>query len=166
MKLLRPTEDAEKDADISSLMVDARRKLLPFADPSWIAHSPQLFKGLETAIEQIATRRQQIAVRSQPATPSVGSTFMPVMPHHAPSIPSTGPATIPSPLQRQSPESPNLAMPPQGAGLPPIATQSESHVSTQSIRAVCAYVQTAHFLNSSCTGTWVCHTFHNDGSFR
>ena len=148
MKLLRPTEDVEKDESISSLMVEARRKLLPFADPSWISHSPQLFKGLEKVVERIATRRQQIAARSQPATPSLGAASVPVTPHHALFISPAVPAAIPSPSQQQSPSQEGLhsAAPSQGAGLPTTATGSESRVPTQSVTTVCVYVQTAHLL--------------------
>lgn len=167
MIVLGTTEKVEEDVDISSLMVEARRKLLPFADPSWITHSPQLFKGFENTLERLAMRRQQAAARSQPATPFLGSTSMPVTAHHALPISSPVPAAIPSPSKQQShsQEALHSATPPQGARLPTTVTESGSRIPTQSVRTVRTYVQTTHLLNLSHAGTWASHTFYNN-SFK
>lgn len=146
MILLRDEEEVINDAAVNSLIDFARKKLLSFADPSWIAHSPHLFKSLKSTLERIATKRQQNAARSQPAAHSLGPTSAPLVPPPAPSNPSPLPAKsgedTPS-ISQQFPHLSELATPHSAAllsALPAIAIQSESRVVAQSAKPVRASV--------------------------
>lgn len=153
MILLRDEKEVINDAAVSNLMDFARKKLLSFADPSWITHSPHLFKSLKSALERIALRRQNTGT-SQPAAPSLRSTFTPLVPPSA--LPNTSPLpaqrVVPSPSQQSlhlsQPATPHSATPPNA--LPHIATTSELRVVTGSAAPVCGSVRTARFPLIAC----------------
>ena len=85
MEFLGIDKKPMEDPAIRSIVVEARTKLGRFADPSWLDHSPELFKGMEATLELIAARRKRLSKRSHSTTAS-------------PTLPSTSPVPPSMPL--------------------------------------------------------------------
>lgn len=150
MILLRDEKEVINDASVSSLIDFARKKLLSFADPSWIAHSPHLFKNLKSTLERMASRRQQNTGTSQPAALSFRPASTLLVPLSALSNPSPLPAQRGEVIPYPSQQSPHMSEPatPHSATLsspfPPITIKPKSRVVTQSATPVRGSVRTAH----------------------